>query len=83
MRQRAAHEMIATAQRRARFFDAAPGRKARLRRLPRVVNGFTGCPHLAPDLRLPADVARRTVDAGYADFAERWRPILDAFDRRT
>jgi sugar phosphate isomerase/epimerase len=65
VRQRAATEMKRTAEAAAKFGVE-------------VVNGFTGSsiwqylysfPPVAPD----------TIEAGYADFAERWIPILDAF----
>jgi sugar phosphate isomerase/epimerase len=65
VRKRAAEEMKNTARAAARL--GVP-----------VVNGFTGSaiwhllysfPPVAPD----------TIDAGYRDFSERWRPILDVF----
>jgi sugar phosphate isomerase/epimerase len=67
VRQRAAEEVIKTAEVAARL-----GLK--------VVNGFTGSsiwhmlyafPPTSPDM----------IDAGYADFGKRWTPILDAFDK--
>lgn len=44
-----------------------------------VVNGFTGSPiwHLLYSF---PPVPEATIDAGFADFAARWNPILDAFD---
>ena len=44
-----------------------------------VVNGFTGSSiwHLLYPFPPVSDA---TIDAGFADFAARWRPILDAFD---
>ena len=43
-----------------------------------VVNGFTGSSiwHLLYSF---PPVGAETIDAGYRDFAERWRPILDVF----
>lgn len=77
VRQRAAEEMILTARAARMLFDAAPPSvQAKLSRV--VVNGFTGSsiwyylysfPPNAPDL----------VEKGYADFAARWKPILDGF----
>jgi sugar phosphate isomerase/epimerase len=44
-----------------------------------VVNGFTGSPiwHL---LYAFPPLAAGAIEAGFAEFAERWHPILDAFD---
>jgi sugar phosphate isomerase/epimerase len=44
-----------------------------------VVNGFTGSPiwHLLYSF---PPVHPSTIDDGFAEFAERWRPILDVFD---
>ncbi|MXY30312.1 MAG: sugar phosphate isomerase/epimerase [Gammaproteobacteria bacterium] len=44
-----------------------------------VVNGFTGSSiwHLLYPFPPVSDA---TIDAGFADFASRWHPILDAFD---
>jgi sugar phosphate isomerase/epimerase len=80
VRARAAEEMRATATACARFFDAAPPavmeRLARTGR--RVVNGFTGSPiwHLMYGFPPTPPGA---IEAGYAEFARRWRPILDHF----
>ena len=65
VRARAAAEMIATAQAAARFGV-------------RVVNGFTGSSiwHLLAGF---PPVPRAMIDEGYAEFARRWQPILDAF----
>ncbi|MCZ7648402.1 MAG: sugar phosphate isomerase/epimerase [Planctomycetota bacterium] len=45
-----------------------------------VVNGFTGSSiwHLLYSF---PPVAPETLEAGYADFARRWRPILNEFDK--
>lgn len=67
VRQRAAQELIATAQAAARLGVG-------------VVNGFTGSSiwHLLyPFPPLPESM----VEAGFADFAERFRPILDEFQK--
>ncbi|MGN6369887.1 MAG: sugar phosphate isomerase/epimerase family protein [Phycisphaerae bacterium] len=78
VRQRAAEEMKKTARAARRFFDAAPKEvKSELHRV--VVNGFTGSSiwHLAYSF---PPVLPGQLDAGYADFAKRWNPILDVFD---
>ncbi|MGB0459891.1 MAG: sugar phosphate isomerase/epimerase family protein [Opitutales bacterium] len=75
VRQRAAAEMIDTAKAARKFFDARPGGTPE--RV--VVNGFTGSsiwhllysfPPVQPD----------QIERGFADFSDRWTPILDAFD---
>jgi sugar phosphate isomerase/epimerase len=65
VQQRAAEEMKNTARAAARL--GVP-----------VVNGFTGSSiwHLVYSF---PPVSNQMIDAGYHDFAERWRPILDAF----
>ncbi|MGH7443260.1 MAG: sugar phosphate isomerase/epimerase family protein [Longimicrobiales bacterium] len=65
VRRRAAAEMIATARAAARLGV-------------RVVNGFTGSPiwHLLYSF---PPVPPAAIDAGFAEFAARWRPILDVF----
>jgi sugar phosphate isomerase/epimerase len=67
VRSRAAAEMIRTAEAAARF-----GVK--------VVNGFTGSSiwHLCYSF---PPVLPGQIEAGYADFARRWTPILDAFQK--
>ncbi|MDQ2810130.1 MAG: sugar phosphate isomerase/epimerase [Chloroflexota bacterium] len=66
VRRRAAQEVMDTARAAAKF--GVP-----------VVNGFTGSPiwHLLYSFP-PNDFA--TIERGYAEFAERWNPILDVFD---
>jgi sugar phosphate isomerase/epimerase len=78
VRQRAAKEMMDTARAARRFFDLAPaGVKKQLKRV--VVNGFTGSSiwHL---LYSWPPVLPGQIDAGYRDFATRWKPILDVFE---
>ncbi|MEX1023864.1 MAG: sugar phosphate isomerase/epimerase [Planctomycetota bacterium] len=82
VRRRAADEMRDTARAARRLFDAAPDAvRARLKESGErvVVNGFTGSsiwhllygfPPVRPD----------EIEAGYADFAGRWREILAAFE---
>jgi sugar phosphate isomerase/epimerase len=81
VRQRAAEEMKLTATAAKTLFDAAPDAvRERLEASGRyVVNGFTGSsiwhllysfPPVTPDM----------IEAGFADFAERFLPILDHFE---
>jgi sugar phosphate isomerase/epimerase len=67
VRQRAAKEMMDTARAASKL-----GVK--------VVNGFTGSSiwHLVYSF---PPVSEAMIDAGYKDFADRWNPILDAFDQ--
>jgi sugar phosphate isomerase/epimerase len=66
VRQRAAEEMQRTAH-----AAAALG-------VP-VVNGFTGSPIWHLNYAFPP-TPPSMIDDGYAEFADRWHPILDAFD---
>ena len=66
VRMRAADEMKLTARAAARL-----GVK--------VVNGFTGS-SIWPLLYSFPPVSEGTLEAGFADFARRWNPILDVFD---
>ncbi len=65
VRQRAAQEVIKTAH-AAQAFGVS------------VVNGFTGSPVWHLIYRFPP-TSDAMIDAGYKDFAARWKPILDAF----
>ena len=65
VQQRAAEEMQRTARAAARLGVS-------------VVNGFTGS-SIWPLLYAFPPVTPAMIDAGYADFATRWTPILDAF----
>ena len=80
VRQRAAQEVIDTGQAARRFFDAAPDDvRARLKHTGRtVVNGFTGSSiwHLLYSF---PPVSADQIEAGYTDFARRWKPIMDEF----
>jgi len=46
-----------------------------------VVNGFTGSPVWHMIYRFPP-TSDAMVEAGYKDFADRWNPILDEFDKQ-
>src|SRR6185503_19076565 len=79
VRKRAAAEMMDTARAARKFFDAAPASiKKENKRV--VVNGFTGSSiwHLLYSF---PPVQPGQIDAGYKDFAARWKPILDVFER--
>ncbi len=80
VRQRAAQEMIATGQAARRFFDAAPSAvKDRLARTGRtVVVGFTGSSIWDAAYAFPP-LPAGSIEAGFQDFAARWKPILDDY----
>ena len=80
VRGRAADEMIATGRAARRFFDHAPADvKAQLARTGRtVVVGFTGSPLWHAAYAFPP-LPPGALDAGFADFARRWTPILDDY----
>lgn len=79
VRRRAAKEMIATAKACRRFMDARPTSLGPSP-LPPVVNGFTGSSiwHLLYSF---PPVTAQMIEQGFADFARRWTPILNAFDQ--
>ncbi|OHV31898.1 MULTISPECIES: sugar phosphate isomerase/epimerase family protein [Pseudofrankia] len=66
VRARAAEEMVATAHAAARLGVD-------------TVVGFTGSAAWKYVAMFPP-VSQELVDAGYRDFADRWNPVLDAFD---
>lgn len=80
VRRRAAAEMIDTGKAARRFFDAAPAPvRERLSLTGRtVVVGFTGSALWAQAYAFPP-LPPGALDAGFRDFADRWRPILDAY----
>ncbi len=80
VRKRAARKMSLTAKAARAFFDARPGAAARKDAFPAVVNGFTGSSIWHSIYAFPP-TSQAYYDAGYADFAKRWLPILDAFDK--
>ncbi len=67
VRQRAAEEIIKTGE---------TAKKLGLK----VVNGFTGSPIWHLIYSFPP-VPKSMIDKGYEDFAKRWRPILDAYEK--
>jgi len=80
VRKRAARKMALTAKAARTFFDARPGTTARQDAFPAVVNGFTGS-SIWHSLYAFPPTSQAYYDAGYADFAKRWLPILDAFEK--
>lgn len=78
VRRRAAKEMIATGKAARRFFDRQPGATAKDKARPAVVNGFTGSSIWGKLYAFPP-TSQQMLDAGFADFARRWTPILNAY----
>ncbi|WP_428386272.1 sugar phosphate isomerase/epimerase family protein [Mucisphaera sp.] len=77
VRRRAAERMILTAQACRRFIDQKPeGKDA----FPAVVNGFTGSSIWHATYAFPP-TSQAYWDAGFKDFGDRWKPILDAFEK--
>jgi sugar phosphate isomerase/epimerase len=83
VRQRAAKEMIDTGTAARAFFDAAPDpvKKYLKERTGRtVVVGFTGSKIWPAVYSFPPNTPGM-IEKGYSDFASRWLPILDAYDK--
>lgn len=78
VRKRAAKEMIATARACRKFMDAKPDSLPG--GFPPVVNGFTGSSIWHMLYSFPPASPKMIAD-GFSDFAKRWLPILDAFDK--
>ena len=79
VRQRAAQRMIDTAQAARKFMDAKPEKKSWGVK-PAVVNGFTGSSIWHSIYAFPP-TSQDYWQKGFDDFAQRWTPILDAFDK--
>ncbi len=79
VRKRAARKLITAAKGARAFFDANPARKNGVS-FPTVVNGFTGSSIWHSIYAFPP-TSQAYWDAGYADFAKRFGPILEAFDK--
>jgi sugar phosphate isomerase/epimerase len=75
VRRRAAAHMIETARACRAFIDAAPEPTG----FAAVVNGFTGSSIWHSIYAFPP-TDQKYWDQGFADFAKRWKPILNAFD---
>jgi sugar phosphate isomerase/epimerase len=80
VRRRAAKQMIATGKAARAFFDAKPAAAGGNGGFPAVVNGFTGSSIWASIYAFPP-TTQEYWEKGYADFARRWTPILDAFEK--
>jgi sugar phosphate isomerase/epimerase len=74
VRQRASKRMIDTAKACRRFMDAAPSKR------PAIVNGFTGSSVWHSLYPFPP-TDQKYWQKGFDDFAQRWLPIVEEFDR--
>ncbi len=79
IRRRAAEEMIKTAKVCKRFMSMRPKTLA-ASPIPPTVTGFTGSSIWRFMYSFPP-ASKEMIEAGYTDFAKRWLPILDAFDK--
>lgn len=79
VRQRAAEEMKNTARAARKFFNAKPSRKANDKSAA-IVNGFTGSSIWHAVYAFPP-TNQEFLERGFADFAKRWLPILDVFEK--
>lgn len=79
VRKRAARKMIKTAKAYRNFLDLKPGSKGK-DSFPGVVNGFTGSSIWHAVYAFPP-TDQTYLEKGFADFAKRWGPILDEFDK--
>lgn len=77
VRQRAAEKMKATARAARKFFDAKPGAQ---RGQTAVVNGFTGSSIWHALYAFPP-TSQEYLQKGFEDFAKRWLPILEVFEK--
>jgi sugar phosphate isomerase/epimerase len=79
VRKRAAKKMALTAKAARRFFDAKPGLKDK--KAPVTVNGFTGSSIWHSIYAFPP-TSQAYWDKGYGDFAKRFGPILEEFEKQ-
>jgi sugar phosphate isomerase/epimerase len=79
VRKRAAKKMMVTAKAARAFFNAKPDRNGK-DEFPAVVNGFTGSSIWHSIYAFPP-TSQEYYEKGFKDFAKRWLPILDAFDK--
>jgi len=79
VRQRAAEKMKATGRAARKFFDAQPGKKAG-DKSPAIVNGFPGSSIWHSTYAFPP-TSQEYWERGFADFAKRFLPILDVFEK--
>ncbi len=80
VRSRAAQRMIDTAKACRKFMDARPKTAAKLDNFGAVVNGFTGSSVWHSIYAFPP-TDQKYWQKGFDDFAKRFAPILDAFDK--
>ncbi|HXS69665.1 MAG TPA: sugar phosphate isomerase/epimerase [Candidatus Polarisedimenticolia bacterium] len=78
VRRRAAEKMKATARAARKFFDAKPG--PRNAKSAAVVNGFTGSSIWHAVYAFPP-TNQEYLEKGFSDFARRWLPILEVFEK--
>jgi sugar phosphate isomerase/epimerase len=79
VRRRAAKRLALTARAARSFFDARPGRGPR-DSFPAVVNGFTGSSVWHSLYAFPP-TSQEYWNAGFEDFARRFGPILETFEK--
>ncbi len=79
VRKRAARKMIASAKAMRKFMDAKPGR-GRKDDPPAAVNGFTGS-SIWHSLYAFPPTSQAYWEKGFRNFARRFTPILNAFDK--
>ncbi|MGC4015848.1 MAG: sugar phosphate isomerase/epimerase [Luteolibacter sp.] len=79
VRKRAAKNMATAAKAARSFFNAKPGRKGK-DDFPAVVNGFTGSSIWHSIYAFPP-TTQAYYEKGFKDFAKRFLPILDAFEK--
>jgi sugar phosphate isomerase/epimerase len=79
VRQRAAEKMKATARAARKFFNARPDKKQN-ENFPAVVNGFTGSSIWHAIYAFPP-TSQEFLERGFKDFAKRWLPILEVFEK--
>ena len=77
VRRRAAEQMKATGRAARRFFSDRPDGDASA---PAVVNGFTGSSIWHAVYAFPP-TSQEFLQRGFVDFAKRWLPILDVFEK--
>jgi sugar phosphate isomerase/epimerase len=79
VRERAAEKVKATARAARKFFNARPAGPGG-EDWPAVVNGFTGSSIWHALYGFPP-TNQEFLDRGFADFARRWTPILEVFEK--
>ena len=80
VRKRAAKRMIETAKACRKFIDAKPKDAKSLGKFGAVVNGFTGSSVWHSIYAFPP-TDQKFWQKGFDDFAKRWTPILDEFEK--